>query len=248
MDLYYTIEGMKKMPTKILVVEDDRETNQLLCKYLRKEMFQVFPAYTGEEAFQKLSTDSIELVLLDLMLPGIDGFEILRKIRSTKNIPVIIISAKDENEDKIIGLSLGSDDYITKPFNMSEVIARVKAQLRRFTQYNLYGNNHTENSLKHGNIVLDLNAYVVETGDNVISLREKELQILKLLMSNPKKVFTKEHLFETIWGEPYLNTDENKIMVQIRRLREKIEEDPSNPQFIQTVWGIGYKLGDEEVK
>ncbi|QQK77672.1 response regulator transcription factor [Salicibibacter cibarius] len=235
------------MSAKILVVEDDYETNQLLCKYLRKEMFQVFPAYTGEEAFQKLSTYSFELVVLDLMLPGIDGFEILRKIRSEKNTPVIILSAKDESQDKVVGLNLGSDDYITKPFNMSEVIARVKAQLRRFTQYNLSGNDQTDHYLTYGDMTLDLNAYVVEIGDDTTSLREKECQILKLLMSNPKKVFTKEYLFENIWGESYLNTDENKIMVHIRRLREKIEPDPSNPKYIQTVWGIGYKLGDEDI-
>ncbi|WP_255584855.1 response regulator transcription factor [Virgibacillus saliphilus] len=231
------------MSTKILVVEDDRETNQLLCKYLRKEMFHVCPAYTGEEAFQKLSTDSFGFVLLDLMLPGMDGFEILQKIRSEKNIPVIIISAKDESQDKIIGLRLGSDDYITKSFHMSEVIARVKAQLRRFTQYNSSGTSQTDHYLKHGDIVLDLNAYVVETGDNVKSLREKELQILKLLMSNPKKVFTKENLFEHIWGEPYLGADENKIMVHIRRLREKIEEDPRNRNIFKRFGGLVISWG-----
>ncbi|MFD1412322.1 response regulator transcription factor [Oceanobacillus jeddahense] len=231
------------MTAKILLIEDDFDTNQLLTRYLQKSSFEVHRSYDGEESSLYLDSVSYDLVIVDIMLPNISGFDLIKKIRLNKYTPVIIISAKNTSQDKVRGLGLGADDYITKPFNMNEFLARVKAQLRRFQKYNQQTDSITEN-LYHAGIHLDLNAYELHIHGEIKQLREKEFQILKLLMSHPNRVFTKEYLYETIWGEPYLKSDENKIMVHIRMLREKVETDPSSPQLIQTIWGIGYKLGE----
>lgn len=226
---------------KILVVEDDREINQLLEKYLSKEGYEVISAYNGREALELLKAQDIKFVVLDLMIPYIDGYEVLRKIRSSGNIPVLILSAKNEETDKIIGLGLGADDFMTKPFSIFELVARVKAQLRRFLQL---GNLSSETSiLKHLDMELNLTDYSVNVSGKNITLTSKEFEILKLFILNPKKVFTKNQIFNSVWREDFI-LGENTVMVHIRRLREKIEPDPSNPKYIQTVWGIGYKLSE----
>lgn len=226
---------------RILVVEDDIEINQLVTRYLMKESFSVDSVFNGREALDKLLLNSYVLVILDIMLPHVDGYEVLRKIRERSNIPVLILSAKSNEYDKIIGLGLGADDYLTKPFSIGELIARVKAQIRRYMEF---GNSVAEEAiLKHLDIELDLNACSVTIKQRKVSLTVKEYEILKLFMMNPRRAFTKAQIFNSVWKENYLS-DENTLMVHIRRLREKIETDPSNPRYINTVWGIGYKLGE----
>lgn len=226
----------------ILVVEDDNEINYLIAKYLRKEGYIVDCSFDGIEAIYKFENMTYQLVILDLMLPKLNGAEVLLKIRGKGTIPVIILSAKDEQTDKIFGLELGADDYITKPFDIGEVIARVKAQLRRYLHFD---NSKIEENqiLEHGKLQLNLNNYELKAGEIKIPLTSKEFEIIKLFMSYPNKVFTKSQLFNAVWKEEYI-TDENTVMVHISRLRSKIEENSSNPKYIKTVWGIGYKLGD----
>lgn len=228
---------------KILVVEDDREINQLVSTYLLKEGYAIESVYNGLDAVSRLSSDSYHMVLLDLMIPMVDGYEVLRKIREKEKIPVLILSAKSDETDKIIGLGLGADDYMTKPFSITELIARVKAQLRRYLYFSGIS-EETMQVLKHLDIEMNTGTYELSVGKKAVSLTAKEFEILKLFMSNPKKVFTKTQIFNVVWGEDYMN-DENTVMVHIHRLREKIEADPSNPRYIQTIWGIGYKLAEE---
>jgi len=233
------------MDANILIVEDDQEITDLVSKYLQKEGYRTRSASDGLEACEMFAADSYQLVLLDLMIPKFDGFEVLRRIREKGNVPVVILSAKNEETSKILGLGLGADDYLTKPFTMGELIARVKAQLRRFL-YMSGGPDTPEeaaNVLKHGSLELNLDTYQVHIGDETKTLTAKEFEILKLFMKNPTRVFSKAQIFQVVWNSDFL-TDENTVMVHIRRLRTKIESDPSNPQFIQTVWGIGYKLGE----
>jgi DNA-binding response OmpR family regulator len=227
---------------KILVVEDDLEINRLVSEHLSREGYTAISAFDGADALLKLSSTSYQMVILDIMMPKADGYEVLQKIRTSGNTPVLILSAKCQETDKIIGLGLGADDYMTKPFGMGELTARIKAQLRRYLKFS--NEPDTIDLIKHLDIEMDTSTFEVKTGDKPISLTAKEFEILKLFMLNPRKVFTKSQLFKSIWGEDYIN-DENTVMVHIRRLREKIEADPSNPKYIQTVWGIGYKLAEE---
>lgn len=224
----------------VLIVEDDKEINNLICDALKKEGYNIIQAFDGREAIEKYS-DSIQLVILDLMLPYIDGIEILRKIRDRSRIPVIILSAKDEETDRVIGLSMGADDYIIKPFFIRELIARVKAQLRRYTDYS--GNDNQNTILEHNELKLDVLNLKVFKDDKELNLRPKEFEILKLFLSNPNRIFTKAQIFNSVWENEYLS-DDNTVMVHIKRLRNKIEDDTNNPKYILTVWGIGYKLGD----
>lgn len=229
---------------KILVVEDDREINFLISNYLSKEGYIVDCSFDGMDAIDRFQKSKYQLVILDLMLPALSGGEVLIKIREKAMVPVIILSAKDEQTDKIVGLELGADDYVTKPFEMGELIARVKAQLRRYIEFNNSVVNENKN-LKHGKLQLDLDTYELSIDEKQIPLTAKEFEIVKLLMTYPNKVFTKAQLFNTIWKEDYMS-DENTVMVHISRLRNKIEDDSSNPKYIKTVWGIGYKLGEVE--
>ncbi|WP_199615455.1 response regulator transcription factor [Paenibacillus alkalitolerans] len=228
---------------KILIVEDDIEINQLITKYLKKEGFDIHSAYDGKEALSYISNHEYQLAILDLMLPHIEGHEVLRNIREKKTIPVIILSAKDREMDKIMGLELGADDYITKPFTIGELIARVKAQLRRYTEFNSDASGSEAVILKHGELELNLNTFEVTVAGRIKTLTAKEFGILKLFLANPARVFTKSQIFESVWREESIS-DDNTVMVHINRLRAKIEKDPSNPVYIQTVWGFGYKLGE----
>jgi DNA-binding response OmpR family regulator len=228
---------------KILVVEDDIEINQLVTKYLNKEGFDTHSVYNGKDALSFISTQDYQLIILDLMLPKVDGQEVLRKIREKQTVPVIILSAKDREMDKILGLELGADDYITKPFTIGELIARVKAQLRRYMDFNSDNTSDDTRVLKHGDLELNTGTFEVSVDGQKKSLTAKEFAILKLLLSNPTRVFTKSQMFEAVWQEESMS-DDNTVMVHINRLRAKIEKDPTNPVHIQTVWGFGYRLGE----
>lgn len=227
--------------TKILVIEDDEAINTMISKALFKEGFSIEKAFDGEEAL-KLWKDDFKLIILDLMLPKIDGIEVMRRIREHSTVPILILSAKAEESDRIIGLGLGADDYLVKPFSVAELTARVKAQLRRFMYYNSSDNNNKTSILEHGNLKLNLENYTLIKNDEVIDLRPKEFEILKLLFENPNKVFTKAQIFNSVWGQEYMG-DDNTVMVHIKRLRNKIEDDNASPKYIETVWGIGYRLG-----
>ena len=224
----------------ILIVEDDKEINNLIGDALKKENFNIVQAFDGRQALEKYN-HNCQLVILDLMIPYIDGIEVLRKIREKSTLPVIILSAKDEEADKVIGLSMGADDYIIKPFSVRELLARVKAQLRRSGDYN---NSEVENPiLQYDELKLDTLNYKIFKNDQELSLTKKEFELLKLFLSNPNRVFTKAQIFNSVWENEYLN-DDNTVMVHIKRLRNKIEDNPNVPKYIMTVWGIGYKLGE----
>lgn len=229
----------------ILLVEDDLEICEMLKSYLETENFEVVSVHDGQEACRQFDKNSFDLVLLDLMIPKISGMDVLQYIRKTSVIPVIIISAKESETDKTLGLALGADDYITKPFSVVEVLARIKSNIRRATQYAAVTvEEKEEEALAIGELTMNLSDYTVEKAGRQIELTAKEFQILKLLMLNPKKVYTKEQLYALVWNDAYMG-DENAVNVHISRLRNKIEEDPRNPRYVITVWGIGYKLGEK---
>lgn len=229
---------------KILVVEDDQEICEMLGDFLKSENFEVAAANDGREACRKFDSQSFDLVLLDLMIPGIGGMDVLQHIRSQSVVPVIILSAKDSETDKTLGLGLGADDYITKPFSLAEVLARVRANLRRIMQYDAgQGLRQEPEVLRAGGLVMDLTDYTLTKNGSKIELTAKEFAILQLLMKNPRKVYTKEQIYSMVWKDAYLG-DENAVNVHISRLRNKLERDPRNPEYVVTVWGIGYKLGE----
>ncbi len=226
---------------RLFFIEDDMEIRQMLKDYLETEQYQVVCAGDGEEAWEKFD-DSFDLVLLDLMIPKLGGMEVMRRIRRISTVPIIIVSAKDTDSDKTLGLGLGADDYITKPFSVTEVLARIKANIRRSTQY-AGMRPPEEGSLKAGELCMDAGEHSVSKNGMKLDLTAKEFEILKLLMQNPRKVYTKEQIYSRIWKDAYLG-DENAVNVHISRLRNKIEDNPREPRYIVTVWGIGYKLGD----
>ena len=227
---------------KILLIEDDVEISTMLKNFLTTEEFEVVTAYDGESACDTFFSDSFSLVLLDLMIPKMNGIEVMGKIREKNTVPIIIISAKDTDSDKTLGLGLGADDYITKPFSVTEVLARIKANIRRSTQY-ATGIARQQSVLKRENLVMNLNDYSVTKDGRKIELTSKEFEILKLLLQNPNKVYTKEQIYSHVWNDIYFG-DENAVNVHISRLRNKIEDNPREPKYIITVWGIGYKLGE----
>ncbi len=229
---------------KILLVEDDIEISEMLKNFLETENFEVIAAYDGEHACEQFYKQPYRFVLLDLMLPQKSGMEVMKVIRENSTVPIIILSAKDTDSDKTLGLSLGADDYITKPFSVTEVLARIKANIRRNTQYAASADKE-ETVITRGMLTLDINTYSVQKNGDKIELTAKEFEILKILMKNPKKVYTKEQLYALVWNDVYIG-DENAVNVHISRLRNKIEDNPRNPQYVVTVWGIGYKLGDLE--
>lgn len=227
---------------KILLVEDDTEISEMLKNFLMTENFEVVTAYDGESACEKFFADEYSIVLLDLMIPKISGMEVMKTIRAASTVPIMILSAKDTDSDKTLGLGLGADDYVTKPFSVTEVLARIKANIRRNTQY--AANAVIEESIiTKGELVLNTGDYSVMKNGEKIELTAKEFEILKLLMKNPKKVYTKEQMYSLVWNDAYMG-DENAVNVHISRLRNKIEDNPREPQYVVTVWGIGYKLGD----
>ncbi len=229
---------------KILLVEDDVEISAMLKNFLSTEDFEVVTAYDGESACRKFFTDTFSLVLLDLMIPKMSGIEVMGKIRERHTVPIIIISAKDTDSDKTLGLGLGADDYITKPFSVTEVLARIKANIRRSTKY-AAGEISPQTILEKDGLKMNLDDYSVTKNGNKIELTSKEFDILKLFLQNPKKVYTREQLYSLVWKDTYYG-DENAVNVHISRLRNKIEDNPRKPRYVITVWGIGYKLGDKK--
>ncbi|PEQ81049.1 response regulator transcription factor [Bacillus cereus] len=232
---------------RILIADDDKEIRNLLKIYLERELYMVDTAINGEEALHLFNQNNYNLVILDLMMPKIDGIEVCKKLRDKTNVPILMLTAKDHEIDKILGLSIGDDDYITKPFSIHEVIARVKALMRRFL---VLGSNNTaqeKTTLSFKGLTFNLNTYTVHTNKEEINLTGKELELLKFFTSNPGQVFTKTQLFQNVWDDNYIE-DDNTVMVHIRKLRKKIEIDPSNPKFIQTIWGIGYKFVGEKLE
>ena len=222
---------------RILLIEDDFSIREMLQKYLNSEGFELETSCDGEDGYSKFLFGKHDLILLDIMLPKLNGMDVMQSIRKHSNTPIILLSAKDTDVDKSIGLGLGADDYITKPFSMVEILARIKAAIRRSTQY---ANN--EIILKFRDIQMNLEDYSVIKYGEKVKLTAKEFEILKLFIKHPKKVFTKTQVYSEVWCDNYCG-DENVINTHISRLREKIEDDPKNPVYIQTLWGIGYKLG-----
>ncbi len=211
--------------------------------FLAEEAFEVVSAHNGEDGCAAFSGAPFDIVLLDIMMPKLNGLDVMQRIRAASTVPIIIMSAKDTDLDKSLGLGLGADDYITKPFSMTELLARIKANIRRSTLYSQNESQSVMQTLSVGGILMNVDDYSVSKHGSRIDLTAKEFEILRLLMENPKKVYTKAQIYANVWNDAYLG-DENAVNVHISRLRTKIEDDPKNPQYIVTVWGIGYKLGD----
>lgn len=222
--------------TKILVVEDDKEINRLLCDILSENQYECVPEYSGTRALETMRNGSFDMVLLDLMLPGVTGEELLRELRRFSAIPVIIISAKDETTVKVDMLRTGADDYITKPFDNGEVLARVESNLRRSRGY-------ASSRLTAGPLEFDTQTNVCTVSGEPVSLTGTEMKILRLLLENPKKLFTKANLFTSVWDEPY-RYDDDAVNTHISNLRRKLKAVCPDREFIETVWGIGYKLAE----
>ena len=224
----------------ILVCDDDKEIVEAISIYLKQEGYDIVPAYNGKDALQLVKEQEIHLIILDIMMPEMDGIHALLKLREESSIPVILLSAKSEDVDKILGLNVGADDYVTKPFNPLELVARVKSQLRRYTQ--LGGMEQGNDSvLVNGSIVMDTDQKLVTVDGEPRKLTPTEFRILQLLMENVGTVFSSAQIYERIWEEDAFATD-NIVSVHIRRIREKIEIDPKNPDYIKVMWGVGYRM------
>lgn len=233
------------MHEKILVVDDEREIADLLEVCLKNEGFEVCKFYDGAEALACVEKGGLDMAILDVMLPGIDGFRICQKIREKYFYPVIMLTAKVEDMDKIMGLTLGADDYITKPFNPLEVVARVKTQLRRYTTYNR-GEAADEPAAEYDvrGLIINKDSHKCTLYGKSVSLTPMEFSILWYLCENKGRVVPSEELFEAVWGEKYLESSNNTVMAHIGRLREKLHEPARRPKFIKTVWGVGYQIED----
>jgi DNA-binding response OmpR family regulator len=222
----------------ILVADDEEEIANLIAIHLEKEGYKVIKVFDGDEALKVIQTQSIDLAILDIMMPKMDGYEVTRQIREQHNMPIIFLSAKTSDFDKVHGLVIGADDYMTKPFTPIELVARVNAQLRRFLKLNQPKVNHVS-SLEFGGLVISPEQRTVSLYGEHIDLTPKEFDILYLLAGNPKKVFSVENIFQKVWGEAYFE-GANTVMVHIRTLRKKLEDDKRKNKLIKTVWGVGY--------
>lgn len=231
------------MSTNIMIVDDEKEITDLVELYLKNEGYNVFKAYNVREALDIICKKNLDLAILDVMLPEMNGFELCKIIREKHNFPIIMLTAKVEDMDKIAGLTLGADDYITKPFNPVEMIARVKAQLRRYIKYN-DGNAKEENIIDFSGLIIDKDTHNCDLYGKKIPLTPIEFSILWILCKNRGKVISTEELFSRVWGQEYLDSN-NTVMVHIRRIREKMNEPNRNPKFIKTVWGVGYKIDEK---
>lgn len=223
----------------ILVVDDEKEIRDGIEIYLKNEGMTVIKAQDGIEAIEKLNEHVIHLIILDIMMPRLDGIATTFKIREEKNIPIIILSAKSEDIDKILGLQVGADDYVTKPFNPLELIARVKSQLRRYVTLGIY--EGIEKVINLNGLTLDQSAKEVTVDGEIVKLTPTEYKIVELLMKNAGRVFSINEIYERVWKEPCFNA-ENTVAVHIRKIREKIEINPKQPRYLKVVWGIGYKI------
>lgn len=225
----------------ILIVDDECEIADLIALYLKNEGYQVFPCYSSKDALDCIEKESVDLAILDVMIPDIDGFTLCRKIREKYTYPIIMLTAKEEEIDKITGLSLGADDYITKPFRPLELVARVKAQLRRYRMYNtqLVQEN---NVIEFGGLYLNVDTHEFRLDERVVNLTPTEFSILKILCERKGNVVSAEELFHEIWGDEYFSKSNNTITVHIRHLREKMKDSLDKPRYIKTIWGVGYKI------
>lgn len=229
------------MSDQILIVDDEKEIADLVTLYLENENFTVFKCYTAGEALECISNEKLDLAILDVMLPDMSGFEICQRIRQEHNYPVIMLTAKGEATDKITGLTLGADDYMTKPFLPLELVARVKAQLRRYKRYNT-GVQPDEDVIIHGGLMLNIKTHECTLNEKPLSLTPTEFSLLRILCQQKGNVVSSEELFRKIWGNEYYSKSNNTITVHIRHLREKMGDSFESPKYIKTVWGVGYKI------
>lgn len=225
----------------ILVVDDDKEIVKAIEIYLGKENYNIYKAYDGEEALRQIKANNIHLVILDIMMPNKDGIETLEEIRKEKNIPVIMLSAKSEDIDKINGLNVGADDYVTKPFNPVELIARVNALIRRYTRFGAIEESNSKKIIKSGDLIIDDELKKVIVDGIEVKLTPTEYNILKFLTENKGKVFSIDEIYTNVWNEECYAA-ENVIAVHIRHIREKIEINPKEPKYLKVLWGVGYKV------
>lgn len=236
---FFHMEVFMKNKVSVLIIEDEKNISDILKFNLIKENYEVSQCFDGKEGLDTALSGDFDIVLLDIMLPSMDGFEICKKIREHKTMPIIMLTAKEEEVDKILGLELGADDYITKPFSTREVIARVKANVRRIDM--LENNSLSSEILKFKDIEIDITKYVVKRNSQEVKITFREFELLKFLAQHKEQVFSREQLLTTVWEYDYIGVDsERTVDVTVRRLREKIENDPSNPEFIMTKRGVGY--------
>ena len=234
------------MPYKIMIAEDDSDIAELISLYLENDDFQVVLAQNGKEALELFEKMDIDLLIVDLMMPEMNGYETIRKIREVSKIPILILSAKSMNQDKVLGLGIGADMYMTKPFDPLELVAQVKAMIRRSYRFSNLGQEPNSFFLKRGDLVYDPEKMCLKKAGKEISLTAYELKLLVAMMKAPGRVFTKLQLYQVI-SRDFCQADEDTIMVHISRIRSKIEEDPSKPKYIKTVRGLGYRFDDEDV-
>lgn len=231
---------------RILIVDDEKEIRDLIDIYLKGEGYDTIKAENGEEALNILEEQNVDLIILDIMMPKVNGIEACLRIREEREMPIIMLSAKSEDMDKILGLNTGADDYLTKPFNPLELVARVKSQLRRYKRFNklalqLGSKEIEENILEIDELSINLETHEVFKEEEEIKLTPTEFDILVLLGGNRGKVFSIENIYNSVWKQDFMQSD-NTVMVHIRKVREKIEDDPRKPKYIKTVWGVGYKI------
>ncbi|MDR1042512.1 MAG: VanR-ABDEGLN family response regulator transcription factor [Clostridiales Family XIII bacterium] len=230
------------MDEKILIVDDEHEIADLVELYLTNENYTVYKFYSARDALDCIETTELDLAILDLMLPDIDGLSLCREIRDRHTYPIIMLTAKDAETDKITGLTLGADDYITKPFRPLELVARVKAQLRRYKKYSGGAVKDDSGLIVHAGLTVNVNTYEALLNEKPLSLTPTEFSILRILCENEGNVVSSERLFHEIWGDEYFSKSNNTITVHIRHLREKMGDTVDNPKYIKTVWGVGYKI------
>ena len=232
------------MSEKILVVDDEHDIADLLEVYLKNENYTVYKYYSAMEALECIEREELDLAILDIMLPGVDGFSICQKIRERYTYPIIMLTAKDEETDKITGLTLGADDYVTKPFRPLELVARVKARLRRYKKYSPVSEVETQKTtrLSYKKLELDMKTYECLLDGELVALTPTEFSILQLLLKQAGNVVSLEELFRSVWKDEYYNKNSSTITVHIRHLREKLRDTGANPTYIKTIWGVGYKI------
>lgn len=223
---------------RVLIIEDEVSISDIIKFNLLKEGYEIETAYNGEEGLKKALNLNFDLILLDIMLPQMDGFQVCRKVRESSNVPIIMLTAKEEEVDKVLGLELGADDYITKPFGMRELIARIKANIRR-TEFTSDSSDSNSKITNYGNLTIDMTKYEVRKNEKPLELTLREFELLKYLAEQENQVFSREQLLEEVWGYEYYG-DIRTVDVTIRRLREKVEDDPGEPKYIMTKRGIGY--------
>ncbi len=232
------------MKYRILVAEDDQDIAELIKLYLENEDYEVVLAHDGLLAYEQTQKQEIDLAVVDIMIPKLSGYDLIKKIRENSNMPIIILSAKNLDSDKILGLDLGADDYLTKPFNPLELIARIKSNIRRYYRLGSQmdsAENRKSHIIKVGDLTLDEEAVTLKKGENIITITPTEYKMMLLFMKSPGKVFTKMQIYQAVNGECYVN-DDNTLMVHISNLRDKIEDNPREPKYIKNIRGIGYKI------